>query len=697
MPDIKDYGTIAAKYKETAIDMLHLQFPYLSADEINRAVDWSINNRFQDTNVYLDNNYKKQQINSTLLEVSNYILDKGPIITAYGVLFSKHGTVPNPMYHMIDNFVNRRDKMKKEMFKYPKGTEQFAKYNLWQQLAKIDANAIYGAMGKFSCIYFNLYVSSSVTTQGRSCISAASLLFESILNNNVPFASLNELIQFIHNVKNQENSFLDDDILDTDISVSECFFQLMSSTGFGWIPSESEMEIVWDIVRKLDQCTINRLFYKNNLLHFIDNRKVMDLIVCILQTLKEPFLNPNKVPEEIKDMLDVFYDLIYEYVYYDHQIIDRIEKMDSLIRSVSVIMDTDSAIVSLDGWYRYVRDRTLNVPMNIKDIFTPKINATDDDLHMDPKPVKAQYSEYDFLSDEIIDVERDVHTDDVIPQDGYRMSIINVIANVLGRIILDYMYKYTVNSQSAAPDRKCMMIMKNEFLFRRILQIPDAKKNYASNMELQEGNIIPEAEKLDIKGIPCFVKTTLNESTRNTLKKILFDDILNIDEIDQIKLLRDLAMVEKNIYNSLHDGSKDYLKPVRIKSMNNYENPMGIQGIKASVAYNTIKPDDMDVIDLEARNSISIVKTDMSMKNIDLIKDTYPDVWAKAIELMKLKDFDGSIDAIALPANEEVPGWVIPFIKYYDIINDNIGLFPLESLRIYRGGSNNNYTNMIEF
>ena len=64
---------------------------------------------------------------------------------------------------------------------------------------------------------------------------------------------------------------------------------------------------------------------------------------------------------------------------------------------------------------------------------------------------------------------------------------------------------------------------------------------------------------------------------------------------------------------------------------------------------------------------------------------------------MKLKDFDGSIDAIALPANEEVPGWVIPFIKYYDIINDNIGLFPLESLRIYRGGSNNNYTNMIEF
>ena len=44
---------------------------------------------------------------------------------------------------------------------------------------------------------------------------------------------------------------------------------------------------------------------------------------------------------EIADALDEFYGVLKEYVYYDKQIIDRLEKMDRLIRSVSIIQDTD--------------------------------------------------------------------------------------------------------------------------------------------------------------------------------------------------------------------------------------------------------------------------------------------------------------------------------------------------------------------
>ena len=124
---------------------------------------------------------------------------------------------------------------------------------------------------------------------------------------------------------------------------------------------------------------------------------------------------------------------------------------------------------------------------------------------------------------------------------------------------------------------------------------------------------------------------------------------------------------------------------------------MRIQGIKASVAYNAIKTDDMDPIDLEARNSIDIIKMDMNLKNIDRIKETYPGVYEKAVALMGTKEYDGSIDALALPANENIPEWAIPFIKYYEIINDNIALFPLEAIGIYRGGKSNNYTNIINF
>lgn len=692
-------STLIKKYKEVALDVVKLHFPYIQPEELERAVNWSIDKRFRDVNATIDNNYKKRQVKGTLLEFTDYILDKQPIITSYGVLFSRHGTVPNPLYKMIDNFINDRGYLKNEMFKYPKGSEEFKKYNLLQLLAKLDANALYGALGKFSCIYYNLYVASTTTTQGRSCNSAAALMFESILNNNVPMGSLNEMITFIHIIKQQtkERKFEDRDILDRDITIQECFFQLMASTGFGWVPTEKEMHLVWEILLGLDQTTVNRLFYKNNLFNFVENVRVLDSIKYILQKLEEPFMNPNEVPEEIKMEMDALYDLIYEYVYYDQQIIDRLEKMESLIRSVSIIQDTDSAIVSFDGWYRFIREKVLYVPMKIKGILTPAINYIDEEQHQEVEYVKAQYTDYDFLNDEIIEAEKELMIDKIIPQEGFRISIINIMANIIGRLIIDYMYKYTVNSQSAAPNRKCLIIMKNEYLFKRVLQIPDAKKNYASNMELQEGNIIPEGEKLDIKGIPCFVKSTSNETIRERLKGILYDDILNTDDIDQVKVLKDLAIIEREIYNSLMAGEKKYLKPAKIKSMNNYEDPMRIQGIKASVAYNAIKTDDMDPIDLEARNSIDIIKMDMNLKNIDRIRQTYPDVYEKAVALMGTKEYDGSIDALALPANENIPEWAIPFIKYYEIINDNIALFPLEAIGIYRGGKSNNYTNIINF
>lgn len=125
-------------YKSVARDMIKLQFPLLSMDEIDTAIDWSISNRLTDHPIQVDNNYKNQKVDMTLLEVARYILDREPIITSYGVMFKRHGEVPNPLYNLIDGFIKNRKKLKKTMFTFPKGSEDYERYNLLQLLSKID-------------------------------------------------------------------------------------------------------------------------------------------------------------------------------------------------------------------------------------------------------------------------------------------------------------------------------------------------------------------------------------------------------------------------------------------------------------------------------------------------------------------------------------------------------------------------------
>ena len=547
----------------------------------------------------------------------------------------------------------------------------------------------------YSCLFYNLYTAASTTTQGRSCNSAAALFCESFLNNNVPFASINQLVEFIHNVLNEPHYYKDEDVITIHASVDECFFHLMASTGFGWVPTEDEMFIIWEIVCKLNQSQLDRLFYKNNLFYFIDNKPVYESILFILQTLKAPFMDPNNPPEEIIEPLKEFCDVLKEFVYYDKQIIDRLGKMDKLIRSVSIIQDTDSAFISLDGFYRYVRQYCVGIPMAIKNQNVDAVELADSGNVVTSEPI-AKVSEYSFVDDDMIEMDRLIDPLIVIPQDGLRYSIINIISYCLTVLVNDYMEKYCQNSHSTN-DIPCLITMKNEFLLKRIL-LTDAKKHYASKQELQEGNIVPEEKSLDVKGMDAFVKSSTNPAIQARLKKVLYEDILNSEDIDQVKVLKHIATIEKDIYESINRGEKIFFKPVKVKSLSSYDNPMRIQGIVASFAYNELHEPGTEALDLSIRNSIDVVKVDMSPKNIDRIKDTFPDVYEKAVALFKKdKAFATGISAIAIPLNEPVPKWIMPFIEYSEIINNNISGFPIESIGIMRGSNKNNYTNIIKF
>lgn len=695
------------KYRQTMKDCIKLYIPQAPEWELDQAISFSMAKRYEQSETQVVNTYTGKTSRKTLLQIADYINQREPIVTAFGTMFSKHANVRNPLAEVVQEFLDRRSEDKIMMLKFPKGSEEFEYYNLLQQLDKIDCNGIYGILGMYTSMVFNINVATSITSQGRSLISSAIMQFEMFLANNVKFGSLSEVLEFINHIVKEQPSrkYKDEKILDRSISAAECFAKVIISCGYRWIPSEEEMEIIWRSINNLSQENINRVYYKNNLYEFMSNRVMIRAIRYILNKLDEPFMNPLSPPERIIPELDEFVSMLMEYVYYGYQIIDRIDRAEHMIRSVVMISDTDSAIVSLDAWYRfvlnYVKDMNLKFTKSTsnpiffyeKDEFG---DIVDKRYHDNPIQFYEPEYDYDFFDDQLVEMKHAINPIIELPQDHLRHTILNILAYALDKINNDYMERYTKNNHSFSDHRKCKIILKNEFTFRRVL-LTAVKKNYASLQETQEGNPVPESKQLDIKGIASMAKSSMSKTTREALKKILLEDILKTDVVDQFIVIKKIAILERKIINSLYDGSREFYKPVTIKALSVYKDPMRIQGIKGAVVWNELTGGDLPAINLEERNAIDVAKVNINPTTVEKIKDDYPEVYERACRVLNEDQFKGQIDSISIPLDIEIPGWLLELIDHNTIVNDNIGGFVYESVGIQRLGKTNlNYTNTLQ-
>ena len=692
---------VVQEYIDVMVDGLKHSFPKLYEEELRAAIEWSVLKRQYNGPASIDNNYTHKRLDGTVLDIIQYIEKLEPIITSSGVLFKKHKEVDNPLSRMIMGFIRKRKEYKAEMFKYPKGSEQFARYNLAQLLEKLNANATYGVLGAPTALIYNLYVAEAVTRQGRSYISCSIMLFESLLSNNVKFNNLNEIITFINNIEHEKpkRKLLDEAILDRSVTLEECFFKIMNTVDMMmWVPTEKEMSLVWEYLCGLSQEDINRIYYKNNLYTFCDLPIVSGLLVKILSLLEEPFMNPNKPPKSIKDDLDTLVELIKEYVYYQHFYIDKLDRIEYMQRDIVCVSDTDSTIISFDAWYRYVLNKVYNIDMPIKHEEFKMVDVIEADINnttVSPCEIVETELDYDFYTDEIIEVKKVIQPDRLIPQENLKYAIINIIAYVCSDLVVDYLNEYSKLAGSYVEGVKCRMVMKNEFYFTRAL-LTNNRRNYADLQLIQEGNIIPEGERMAIMGLPIN-KTTLSEDVKQKMQEILYEEILAADRIDQIRVIKKLAILEKQIYDSIMNKETKYYKPDNIAAINSYEAPLSVNGIVAAMVYNEMRNENMPAINLEERNKIIKIKLNLSKKNVDNIKDTYPEEYTKLVALLNHPTLGAKVNTLALPVDVPVPDWVLAFVDTQAIISDSLKNFPLESIGLNRLENDSvNYSNIIQ-
>lgn len=122
-------------YIKETMYVLQSMYPNATPQQLEQAINYSIQKRYRDETCTLSNNYKQRSTEVTLAEMINYIEKKQPICTAYGVMFKQpNPDEPDPLVDLIRSFMENRDIYKAEMFKFPKGTYDFAKWNLAQLL-----------------------------------------------------------------------------------------------------------------------------------------------------------------------------------------------------------------------------------------------------------------------------------------------------------------------------------------------------------------------------------------------------------------------------------------------------------------------------------------------------------------------------------------------------------------------------------
>lgn len=645
------------KWKKESRDILKLYFPNMSKKKLNDYLDKQIDEKFKDFDAHFVNNYSHVEFDTSGLNILDWANKKKPIISYHGTFFMNQDEAINPAAYMLDKFLSLRKKYKKRMFELKVKAQEtddsiykdLAKsFDIKQANEKTNANAWYGANGLKSFIFYNLHSSLAITGTGQALISTAEMAFESFLTNTVKFMSMDECMVFINNVVKSHNKDDDIDILtpeERDYITDDVIFSKLESTFKD--KDKCNESIIRKVLSNLDKDVKIKLFYKNNLAEFFKLERPLALLRNLINGIDE-FNDPNSPPESSIEELEYIWYLLKIYVVHNYLVFDRILRLKMEERGSVVTIDTDSNMINVDPWYKFVRD-----------------NICQDS---DKEP------------------------------DTLRITIINIMAYFLSKLIANTLEEFS--KQSNIPkDVRGRLNMKNEFLFSRMLLTPN-KKNYASIIEMQEGRHFPEGI-VDIKGL-SFIKSEVNVETRRFFTE-LTEKILREETIDITYILHQLEWFEEHIRESLNNGESTFLKPISVKEVSAYKTPWSQQGVLAVNAWNLLFSD-REISTFPTKVNILYLTLD-NVKELNKLKDIDYDKY----KLVKEKIFENENDkisskglgAIAIPRNQEIPLWLRSFIDINKFIDYNIKPFirvmnglGLKTIHVSAGDAH--YSNIIE-
>lgn len=611
------------QWKRETLEKIKLVYPNIDEDYLNKYLDNIISNRFKDSKCSIINTHKNKSANTSLLQMIQFIHDKNPIISGYGVLFNNQNISYSPAAKMLMTLKADRDKLKKERKKYDERSYEFLMKDIGQDNKKRLMNSFYGASGARTSTFYNLETAASVTGTGQALIALAETSYEQLLADNTKFFNMDEFLLFVNRnlYKTTYKNF--DKIVPNIDNIKELTKDKIIKSFM--YKEKIDYDIIIKVLDNLSNKELHILYFKNNINEFFTKIPDVRKIISKVLNRTKKFRDPNNVPNEIKSELNTLWDYCYEIVCSDFPIRDRIIRDKYHKRKVCITQDTDSTMLTIN---------------NLVDLFI-----------------------MEFLDEEI-----EAETDDDI-----LFIIVNTIAFFLAKWSKVFLNRY--GEDSNIPEEYRIFNIKNEF-FYPLMVLTSTKKRYITLMKLQEGKVV-EPMKIDVHGLD-FAKAETSDKTKAFFDGIIEREIMYADEINVPKIFREIKNFEHTIRESLLKGELDYLPIKSVKEVNAYEDPLSEAGLKAVRNWNIAYPD----MEINLPDKVLVVKINaIKRKDFDVICKYIPEnireKYIKQIfENNNEKVVKNGLSVIALPQNiGSIPDWIVKIADIQTIIDDNVSKF----------------------
>ena len=579
----------------------------------------------------IHNDYNDDALVQTdLLTLYDWVQDTKPICAGNGTFFKNQDKKSSPIAKVILGRISARKSYQHTRDEYDQSSYEYQYYDMMQKEAKIKINSIYGSFGATTFQLYNLYTAAATTGTAQSLISTTAISFEAYLSDNARFRSIDEVLIYIGNIlEHTEYHFVPWEVVPLIVEPRIVYERFITHFLAEELITDSVKAVIWEVLTHCTNDQLTRIYYKNNLYEFIAAPKIHAILLDIFRTT-DGFRNPNKVPDNIYPYLKELWELMNEFVFYNHAYTERINRLVHYKRQSVIVIDTDSNMINIEPWVEYLRDHIWE--------------ESGCELSTDDKT---------FAS-------------------------VNCLAFLVTQMVRALLAKYCKDC-NVLDEWAQRINMKNEFYYGKML-LANVKKRYAALTKLQEGvEIKPGSKKeLDVKGYD-FRKSGVNEEISDKLYSILLECIMRPDQLNISRILSKLDYIENDIIQSLKQGRRDYLLRMNCKSPKAYSNPDTQGAVLGPMLWNTTFPE--NEIMIPDKLDVVILNGVKEEEFVAKMGDKYPDKVDRIVRFIfngpqKEHFANKGLVYLALPNDgSNIPELFIPFINTGKIITRNIGTF----------------------